>query len=146
MVSSWCCHDKYVELKQSGYNPTGKADYLYYASQTNKKERKVKVLGMLSTFNYITNISKKRELNQPPSKFSLIIATKSNKQVNLTAHDTHQQAQLQAGIDINGPPLGASSGEYAPSLNRWHQAGPPWRDSNRSRECTDGMPHRSPER
>jgi hypothetical protein len=30
---------------------------------------------------------------------------KSNKQVNLSAHDTHQKAQTQAGIDINAPPL-----------------------------------------
>ncbi|KAJ3274176.1 chromatin modification- protein VID21 [Terramyces sp. JEL0728] len=89
--TDWCCYEKYKDLVANNYKPTTKQDYLYFATQNNKKDKKVKVLGLLSTFNFITNLSKKREDNK--------------KQVNLTAHETHKQTQIAAGIDLNAAPL-----------------------------------------
>ncbi|KAJ3318096.1 chromatin modification- protein VID21 [Boothiomyces sp. JEL0866] len=94
--TDWCCYEKYKDLASNNYKPTTKQDYLYYATQNNKKDKKVKVLGLLSTFNFITNLSKKRESNKPAN---------NKKQVNLTAHETHKQTQIAAGIDLNAPPL-----------------------------------------
>lgn len=95
--TTWCCFDKYAELKAANFEPHGKADFIYSASQSSKKEKKVKVLGLLSTFGYISGLTKKRDANKQPAK--------SNKQVNLTAHDTHIATQQNAGIDVNAPPL-----------------------------------------
>ncbi|KAJ3309740.1 chromatin modification- protein VID21 [Boothiomyces sp. JEL0838] len=94
--TDWCCYEKYKEMVANNYKPTTKQDYLYYATQNNKKDKKVKVLGLLSTFNFITNLSKKRESNKQAN---------NKKQVNLTAHETHKQTQIAAGIDLNAPPL-----------------------------------------
>jgi hypothetical protein len=69
--TEWCCYNKYLELKSKNFTPHSKGDHLYTSTQTNKKEKKVKVLGMLSTFNYISNLAKKRESAKLPCIISL---------------------------------------------------------------------------
>jgi len=84
-----------MQLSEASFVPDGKSDFLYSATQSNKKDKKVKVLGLLSTFNFIINLAKRN--NKPSSK--------SNKAVSLTAHETHRNAQINAGVDINAPAL-----------------------------------------
>jgi hypothetical protein len=69
--SIWCCYDKFKELQQHNFVPHSKAEYIYGPCQTNKKDKKVKVLGILSTFNFITNLAKKRDANKPQCKVFL---------------------------------------------------------------------------
>jgi chromatin modification-related protein VID21 len=66
--TEWCCFNKYNELKEKQFTPHSKGDYLFTSNQTNKKEKKVKVLGMLSTFNYISSLAKKRDAARAPRK------------------------------------------------------------------------------
>jgi hypothetical protein len=94
---SWECYDKYCLFIKQDFKPSTKTDYIFIGSFQNRKDFKVKVLGILSSFNYMIDLFK----NKKPPK----LHGKSNKQVNLTAHDTHLQAQIQHGIKLDQPPL-----------------------------------------
>ena len=98
----WACYEKYLELANTGFVPHGKSDSLYAFTQTNRKDRKVKMLGYYSLFGYIVNLSKRG--SRATGNFCAN-AAKQNKQVNLSAHETHRNAQIAAGIDLNAPPL-----------------------------------------
>lgn len=97
----WPCYDKYIELANASFQPHGRGDYLWIGGHLNKKDKKGKVLGLLSTFNFILGLSKRREMKG----FEVVDVGKSNRLVNLNSHDTHRAAQIQAGIDVNAPPL-----------------------------------------
>jgi hypothetical protein len=81
--TEWCCFNKYIELRAKQFTPHSKGDYLFSSSQTNKKEKKVKVLGMLSTFNYISNLAKKRENARPPGILNSCSKIKQTSQLNI---------------------------------------------------------------
>ena len=68
--SVWCCFDKYVELANSSFNPHSSVDYLFAPNQSNKKDRKVKALGLLSTFNFIIGLAKR---TRPKCKFEMVL-------------------------------------------------------------------------
>ena len=65
----WCCYEKLRDLVITKFTPHTKGDYIYAPYQSNKKDKKVKVLGLLSTFNFIAGLSKKRDAAKPTSKF-----------------------------------------------------------------------------
>ena len=69
--SLWCCFDKYVELANGSFNSHSSVDYLYAPCQSNKKDRKVKALGLLSTFNFIVGLAKRRDETRPKCKYFL---------------------------------------------------------------------------
>ncbi|KAI8900685.1 hypothetical protein BC833DRAFT_247538 [Globomyces pollinis-pini] len=96
--TNWCCFNKYVELNESSYKPVGKSDYLYSTASQTKAEKKAKVLKIFSTFTFIGSMAKKRDASRSH-------VPKSNKQVNLQAHDTHKHSQVAAGVDVNMRPF-----------------------------------------
>ena len=61
----WCCYEKLRDLAAMKFTPHSKGDYIYAPYQSNKKDKKVKVLGLLSTFNFISGLSKKRDAAKP---------------------------------------------------------------------------------
>lgn len=63
--SIWCCYEKYTEMANAMYSPQCSVDYLYASTQSNKKDKKVKALGLLSTFNFITGLAKRRDTTKP---------------------------------------------------------------------------------
>jgi hypothetical protein len=77
--TEFCCFDKYCELVAKDYISQTKNDYLQTPLHINKKDKKVKVLGLLGTFNFIGGLVKKRENSRTTGN---IILTKRPNQTN----------------------------------------------------------------
>jgi hypothetical protein len=67
--SPWECYDKHILQIKQKFTPATSTDYVYIGTQANKKNKKVKVLGILGSFNYIINLTKKK----PPKPPCIII-------------------------------------------------------------------------
>ncbi|KAH9276986.1 hypothetical protein BASA83_000501 [Batrachochytrium salamandrivorans] len=99
----WECCDRFVLLVEQGFKPLLRGDYLYSAplkpGKSTINDGKMKALKLLGTFEAIKKCAKKREMSRVP-------LVKPNKhQVSLLAHETHYQAQVQAGVDPSQPPM-----------------------------------------
>ncbi|KAI8911750.1 hypothetical protein EDD86DRAFT_203177 [Gorgonomyces haynaldii] len=104
MRNQWECFERFSTLAKQDFKPSSKAEFLYSASFKSSKttigDNKTKAMSFLGTFDTIRKLAKKRDAQRPPSSKPPIT------QVNVTAHETHEQIQTQAGIDITAPPLG----------------------------------------
>ncbi|KAK5667260.1 chromatin modification-related protein VID21 [Batrachochytrium dendrobatidis] len=101
--TEWECCDRFVVLAEQGYKPGSKGDYLFSlplkTGKATANDNKMKALKLLGTFEAIRKCAKKREMTRMP------MAKPNKHQVSLVAHETHLQAELQAGIDPSAQPL-----------------------------------------
>ncbi|KAJ3343714.1 hypothetical protein HDU93_006626 [Gonapodya sp. JEL0774] len=107
--SPWDCHDKYVQLEgpqASGATPQNAADTSANGVvDVRRRDKKAKGADglkkrerLLKAFEAIRRtVSTKKRDPKPTGQ--------QNRRVNLTAHETHLQSQMGAGIDVNVPPL-----------------------------------------
>jgi hypothetical protein len=105
LKNDWSCYHRYLQLKFP--EPT--------ESNTQTSERSSKEATaeqILESFEFIRKCIKRRESQKSSRNFfclALIFTlAPPSKKINLVAHETHQQSQIQAGININGPVLGPS--------------------------------------
>ncbi|TPX30930.1 hypothetical protein SmJEL517_g05598 [Synchytrium microbalum] len=67
-------------------------------SKSLRRDEQKRIKRHSAVFDLIRQYAEQREANKPPP-------ARPPKQINMTAHDTHQQSQLQAGVNLDSSPL-----------------------------------------